>query len=90
MRLVAATRSGDADISTGWQTPEGKCLPRMLTLFWLLSAPAVTAWDLCTQVEGRNFNTKMPRSGGLWLALHVGRSLDHFTNYQVEGVGFRV
>ena len=35
------------------------------------------------KVEGRNFNTKMPKKGGMWIALHVGRSLDHFTNYQV-------
>ena len=25
----------------------------------------------------------MPKKGGTWIALHVGRSLDHFTNYQV-------
>jgi len=23
--------------------------------------------------------------GGVWMALHVGRSLDHYTNYQVMG-----
>lgn len=35
------------------------------------------------KVEGRNHPLKMPKKGGMWMALHVGRSLDHFTNYQV-------
>jgi len=39
------------------------------------------------RVEGRNFNTKMPKKGGMWIALHVGMYLRYVSLHSITNVG---